>query len=129
MRLPILGWEICYATKDGELIVANSAELLKSVLGSATKKPLIELPVEAIDDFTVVRFDQRKSAFDDIMKTLDKDGALPDADSKKLADAFFSGNIGSLLDVASGVRRIEIARRSSSNGLHVEIHFVLHPSG
>ena len=129
LRLPMLGWEICYATKDGELIVANSAELLKSVLDSATNKPLIELPVDATDDFTVVRFDQRKSAFDDIMKTLDKDGALPDADSRKLADAFFSGNIGSLLDVASGVSRIEIARRSSSNGLHVEIHFVLNPSG
>ena len=129
LRLPMLGWEICYATKHRELIVANSAELLKSVLNSATNKPLIELPVDATDDFTVVRFDQRKSAFDDIMKTLDKDAALPDADSKKLADAFFSGNIGSLLDVAAGVSRIEVARRSSPDGLHVEIHFVLNPSG
>ena len=123
LRLPMLGWEICYAVKDGELIVANSAELLKTVLdGSPNKR---ELPAEATDDLTVVRFDQRKSAFDDIMKTLDQDAIAPDTDPQKLAQTFFSGNIGSLLDVASDVNRVEITRRASPDGLHVEIHFVL----
>ena len=121
----MLGWEICYAIKDGELIVANSIQMLKAVLDSPAKQRSVELPADATDDVTIVRFDQRKSAFDDIMKTLDKDGAAPDADSQKLSEAFFSGNIGSLLDVASDVSRIEIIRRASSTGLHVEIHFVL----
>jgi hypothetical protein len=125
LRLPMLGWEICYAIKDGELIVANSIQMLKAVLDSPAKQRSVELPADATDDVTIVRFDQRKSAFDDIMKTLDKDGAAPDADSQKLSEAFFSGNIGSLLDVASDVNRIEIIRRASSTGLHVEIHFVL----
>jgi hypothetical protein len=127
LRLPMLGWEICYAIKERELIVANSAELLKTVLDSAASKRSLEISVDAADDLTIVRFDQRKSAFDDIMTTLDSDAAQPAPDSKKFAETFFSGNIGSLLDVASDVSRIEIARRASSNGWHVELHFILNP--
>jgi len=123
LRLPMLGWEICYTIKDGELIVANSAELLKTVLDAPANKR--ELPVDATDDLIVIRFDQRKSAFDDIMKTLDQDAVAPDTNPQKLAETFFSGNIGSLLDVASDVNRVEITRRASPDGLHVEIHFVL----
>lgn len=118
LHLPMLGWEICYAIRDGELIVANSAELLKTVLAAPANKRLLEIPAATIDDLTIVRFDQRKSAFDDIMKRLD--------DS---AEAFFSGNIGSLLDVASELSHIEITRRVSSNGMHEEIHFVLNSPG
>lgn len=128
LHLPMLGWEICYALKDGELIVANSAELLKNVLDSSAKKRSLELPAFVTDDLTIVRFEQRKSAFDDIMNSLDKDGIQSETDGKKLSDAFFSGNIGSLLDVASGVSRVEITRRASAKGMHEEIHFVLDPS-
>jgi hypothetical protein len=127
LHLPMLGWEICYAIKDGELIVANSAELLKSVLDSSSQKRSLEIPVDATDDLTIVRFDQRKSAFDDIMNWLDNDEAQKPPESK-ISDAFFSGNISSLLDVASDLNRIEITRRTSSNGLHEEIHFVLNPA-
>ena len=126
LRLPMLGWEICYAIKDGELIVANSAELLQSVLDSSSHKPL-ELPVGATDDLTIVRLDQRKSAFDNIMNRLDNDAAQQPPESKS-SETFFSGNIGSLLDVASDLNRIEITRRTSSDGIHEEIHFVLNPS-
>ena len=118
LRLPMLGWEICYAMKDGDLIVANSAELLKTVLAAPANKHLLDIPATTLDDLTIVRFDQRKSAFDDIMKRLD--------DS---AEAFFSANIGSLLDVASDLSHIEITRRSSSNSVHEEIHFVLNSPG
>jgi hypothetical protein len=120
LHLPMLGWELCYAIHDGELIVANSAELLKNVLDSATNKRAVEIPVGAIDDLTIVRLDQRKSAFDDIMKSLDAEGK-----EAEISEAFFSGNIGSLLDVASDVRRIEVTRRASTNGMHEEIQFVL----
>ena len=123
LRLPMLGWEICYAIKDGELILANSSDLLQNVLDSSSHKP-VQLPVEATDDLTIVRLDQRKSAFDDIMNRLDNDAAQQGSDSK-ISDTFFSGNISSLLDVASDLNRIEITRRTSSDGMHEEIHFVL----
>jgi hypothetical protein len=123
LHLPLLGWEICYALSDGELIVTNSAELLKTVLDSAKQKRALEIPGDATNDLTIVRFDQRKSVFDDIMNTLDKDGVKSPEDS--ISDTFFSGEIGSLLDVASELNRIEITRRPSPGGLHEEIHFVL----
>jgi hypothetical protein len=123
LRLPMLGWEICYAIKDAELILANSAELLQSVLDSSSHKSL-ELRLEAADDVTIVRFDQRKTAFDEIMNRLDNAAAQQQQDSK-ISEAFFSGNISSLLDVASDLNRIEITRRASSDGMHEEIHFVL----
>ena len=125
LHLPMLGWEICYAIKEGELIITNSTELLKTVLDSPRQKRSLETPADATNDLTIVRFDQRKSAFDDIMKTLDKDGTQSQTDQVK---TFFSGDIGSLLDVASELSRIEITRRTSGNGLHEEIHFVLKSS-
>ena len=125
LHLPMLGWEICYAIRDGELIVTNSAELLKTVLDSPAQKHSLEIPGDATNDLTIVRFDQRKSAFDDIMNTLDKDRAQLQTDPAKISETFFSGDIGSLLDVASDLSRIEITRRPSNDGLHEEIHFVL----
>jgi hypothetical protein len=125
LQLPMLGWEICYAIDGRELIVTNSAELLKRVLESSSNRRSTELSVDATNDLTIVRFDQRKSAFDDIMKTLDKGAPQPPTEASKISEAFFSGNIGGLLDVVSELRRVEITRRASSNGLHEEIHFVL----
>ena len=125
LHLPMLGWEICYAVRDGELIVTNSTELLKSVLASPANKRSLEIPAGVIDDLTVVRFDQRRSAFDNIMNTLDKDAIQPQTDASKLSETFFSGNIASLLDVASELSRIEIRRRTSATGMHEEISFVL----
>jgi hypothetical protein len=95
------------------------------VLESSSNRRSTELSVDATNDLTIVRFDQRKSAFEDIMKTLDKDAPQPPTDASKISEAFFSGNIGGLLDVVSELRRVEITRRASSNGLHEEIHFVL----
>lgn len=127
LRLPMLGWEICYAIKDGELILANSAQLLQNVLDSSSHKPL-KLPLDVTDDLTIVRLDQRKSAFDNIMNRLDNDAAQQPPASSKISETFFSGNISSLLDVASDINRIEITRRTSSDGMHEEIHFVLNSS-
>lgn len=124
LQLPMLGWEICYAIKGRELIVTNSAELLKTVLDSPADKSSLEISADPTNDLTIVRFDQRKPAFDDIMKTLDRDKT----DASKISETFFSGNIGSLLDVASELRRVEITRRATPNGMHEEIHFVLNSS-
>jgi len=128
LHLPMLGWDICYAIKDRDLIVANSAELLKTVLDAPANQGAADVSVGAADDLTIVRFDQRKSAFDDIMNTLDKDASHVQADPNQLSETFFSGNIASLLDVASQLNRVEITRRVSANGLREEIHFVLNSS-
>jgi hypothetical protein len=48
-----------------------------------------------------------------------KDGNT--SDSKE----FFSGNLASLLDVASGISQIEIRRSSPLNRLHEEIDYTL----
>ena len=128
LRLPMIGWDICYAIKGGDLIIASSAELLKAVLDSPANKRSSEISVDATDDLTIVRFDQRKSAFDDIMNTLDKDAVQAQNNSTQLSETFFSGNIASLLDVASQLNRVEITRRTSANGLREEIHFVLNSS-
>ena len=119
LQLPLLGWEICYALMGEDLVVANNSELLRTVLDSVSNKRSMEIPAATANDLTIVRLDQRRSAFDNIMNTLDRD------DSRKISETFFSGNIASLLDVASEVRRIEISRRSSPNDLHEEIQFVL----
>ena len=128
LHLPMLGWDICYAIKDRDLIVANSGELLKAVLDSTASERSAELAVGATDDLTIVRFDQRKSVFDEIMNTLDKDAVQVQTNSSQLSETFFSGNIASLLDVASQLNRVEITRRASPNGLREEIHFVLNSS-
>jgi len=128
LRLPMIGWDICYAVKDRDLIVANSSELLKAVLDSPTDKRSPEISVDATDDLTIVRFDQRRSAFDDIMNTLDKDAIQAQNNSSQLSETFFSGNIASLLDVASQLNRVVITRRTSANGLREEIHFVMNGS-
>ena len=129
LDLPMLGWEICYAVKDNMLIVSNSNEMIKDVLQSHEKNQLSA--TAEIDELTIIRLDRRKESLDDIVNVLDADaikhqqnGGNAD-DSIKGSQEFFSGNISSLLDVASEVSHIEIKRRSVGNNLHEEIELAL----
>ena len=135
LNLPMLGWEICYAVQDNMLILSNSNELMKTVLASNQKKhqktqPSLSATAE-VDELTIIRFDRRKESFDDIVNVLDADAikqrqTASNADgSNKGSQEFFSGNISSLLNVASDVSRIEIRRKSAGSNLHEEIEFVL----
>jgi len=89
--------------------------------------------VASLDDLTIILLDQRKPAFDDIVDRLDADstkrrqaaGDQKDNGATGTSEEFFSGNIGSLLDVAANVTRIEIKRSSFSNRRHEEIDFIL----
>jgi hypothetical protein len=130
LDLPMLGWEICYALKDSMLILSNSNEMIKEVLQSHEKKQLSA--TADIDELTIIRLDRRKESLDDIVNVLDADaiehqqrGSSADANSIKGSQEFFSGNISSLLDVASEVSHIEIKRRSVGNNLHEEIELML----
>jgi hypothetical protein len=126
--LPMLGWEICYALDGNLLIISNSNEMIKEVLKSHEKRELSSVSAE-INELTIIRFDRRKESLDDIVNVLDEDAIKQsqhgDDSSSKGSQEFFSGNIRSLLDVASDVRRIEIKRSSQGNNLHEEIEFVL----
>jgi hypothetical protein len=134
----MLGWHFCYSVRGRDLIIANSAELLSAILGIRNQPTTVaEQSAAALDDLTIIRLDQRKTAFDDIVNRLDAESikrrqataAKNDKDaaakSEELSEEFFSGNISSLLDVASNVSRIEIKRSSSANSLHEEIDFIL----
>jgi hypothetical protein len=121
----MLGWEICYALKDNLLIVSNSNELMKAVQESSEKQSKVSAD---IDELTIIRFDRHKESFDDIVIVLDADAIKQQqASNPDLKDSqeFFSGNISSLLNVASDVSRIEIKRKSQGTNLHEEIELVL----
>ncbi len=131
LDLPMLGWEICYAVKNNMLILSNSNELMKAVLETreANQQPGV---TGGVDELTVIRFDRRRESFDDIVNVLDADaikqqqqGSNADQSSIKESQEFFSGNISSLLNVASDVSRIEIKRKASGNTLHEQIELVM----
>jgi len=132
LDLPMLGWEICYAVKDNLLILSNSNELMKAVLEPQERNQSSASVAADVDELTVIRFERRKEAFDDIVNVLDADaikqqqqGSNGDQNSIKESQEFFSGNISSLLNVASDVSRIEIKRKSSGNNLHEQIELVM----
>jgi len=125
LNLPMLGWEICYALKDNMLILSNSNELMKAVLEPHEKQSSVSA---GVDELTIIRFDRRKESFDDIVNVLDAEAIKHQQASRadvKDSQEFFSGNISSLLNVASDVSRIEIKRKSQGNNLHEEIELVM----
>ena len=125
LDLPMLGWEICYTLKDNLLIFSNSNEMMKAVLGPHEKQSNVSAD---FDELTIIRFDRRKESFDDIVNVLDA-GAIKHQQASnpdiKTSQEFFSGNISSLLNVASDLSRIEIKRKSMGSNLHEEIELVM----
>lgn len=134
LELPMLGWHFCYALRDGELLLGNSPEFLTSVLDAPSRTPVSATQsAPSLDNLTIIRLDQRKQAFDDIVGKLDAESIKArqqtrnkgnDASDGSSAE-FFSENLSSLLDVSSAVTKIEIKRSSSANRLHEEIAFAL----
>jgi len=121
LNLPMLGWEICYAIDGNMLILSNSNETMKQVLQSHGKN---QLSIAAdLDELTIIRLDRRKESLDDIVNVLDADAINHQQGSG--SEEFFSGNISSLLNVASDVSHIEIKRRSQGNNLYEEIELML----
>lgn len=134
LELPMLGWHFCYALRDRELFIGNSPELLTSVLGTPGRAPVpSSQSAPALDNLTILRLDQRKPAFDDIVGNLDAESIKAREQTRnKSNDAsdgssaeFFSENLSSLLDASSSVTKIEIRRSSSASRLHEEIAFTI----
>lgn len=137
LELPMLGWHFCYALRDRELLIGNSPELLTSILNAPRGTPVSSTQSAAsLDNLTIIRLDQRRQAFDDIVGKLDAEAVAARQkarnETKKSSDGenhssveFFSENLSSLLDVSSAVTKLEIKRNSSANRLHEEIAFTL----
>lgn len=133
LELPMLGWKLCYALKGGKLFVSNDTDFLAAALagGGETRRPDARF---APDDVTLIRLDRKAQAFNQVFDKLDaqrvsdywksrKGGA--DESQPSASEEFFSGNVASLLDVASSVSRVEIRRRSTADRLHVEVEIVM----
>ncbi|HYG82007.1 MAG TPA: hypothetical protein VD861_16535 [Pyrinomonadaceae bacterium] len=133
LRLPALGWGMYYALRGPDLVVANSPEMMRAMLdGGDSAAPDLKSSA-ALHDLTVIRLGRREEAFDSLMRRLDaprvraywrerkKDQSEADGPSQE----FFSGNVASLLDVASPVTEIRIKRSFQKNRLREEVEFVL----
>ena len=109
---PSLGWGIAYTLRGNELFFSNNSTFLQEIL--TTKNNELKSK-NTLNEMTVIRLDQRQSAYDEIMKTIEK--------SNK--NDFFTGNISSLLDTISDVKQVEIKRNYHENYLHEEVSLIL----
>ncbi|MGI8787701.1 MAG: hypothetical protein ACR2HG_08085 [Pyrinomonadaceae bacterium] len=116
LSLPLLGWEIGYARRGGELIVSNSRDFLTEIMTKQNRPPNENLQ-SAFDELTVINLDQKENSYDKIFSQL-KD--------EKTTNDFFVGNIGSLLDTFSDARKIEIKTSREKNFMDEDliIYFV-----
>jgi len=115
LKLPMLGWEISYATRGADLILTNSSEFLREI--AALKNPP---PNEALDsrltELTVLNLQRKDDAYTQIFAEFAR---------KNAADKFFTGNVESLLDSISEVGKIEIKKSYSRGFLEEEITMIL----
>ncbi|HEV2801672.1 MAG TPA: hypothetical protein VGW12_14455 [Pyrinomonadaceae bacterium] len=135
LTMPMLGWTIGYAFRGSELILANSPEMLQAMLDAdSASRSLDSNSSSPFHDLTVVRFNRREEAFDSFMRKLDAPRVKAywkerrkkeQGDSVETSQEFFSGNIASLLDVASPVREIRIKRNSLPSRLREEVEIIL----
>ena len=134
MELPVLGRSVGYGVRGSELIVSNNRELLASLMTNKVgAQRNSALPASPVHELTVIRFDQRKAAFDQIFARLEE--PLVKAywqqrrgDSESVtgpSQEFFSGEIASLLDVASPVSEMRIQRSYAAGRLREEVAVIM----
>lgn len=115
LNLPMLGWEICYAQRGGNLIVSNSSNLLREILVQSENVPLEKVSESPIDNLTVIHLKNKDENFDEVF------GKLAGENSND----FFLGNIGSLLETVSGIKTIEIENSTNSRYREEKITFTI----
>lgn len=130
LEMPMLGWTLCYALRGKELIFANSFDLLQETLTGQRNQGDEKLSLSApVDDVTAIRFNHRQEVFDEVVNRLDSQRPKAISDVQMNAQSitpkeFFSGNVTSLLNVASSVSKIVIKRSSQQSRLHEEVEIV-----
>jgi hypothetical protein len=131
----MLGWTLSYTLRGPELVLANSPEMLQAMLdANSNARALDSNSSTPFHDLTVIRFNRREQAFDSLMRKLDAPRVKAyweerrkkeQGDSGEPSQEFFSGNIASLLDVASPVREIRIRRNLLPSRLREDVEIIL----
>jgi hypothetical protein len=134
MELPVLGRSVGYGVRGSELIVSNNRELLASLMtNKAVEQGRFAPPSSPVHELTVIRFSERKAAFDQIFARLEEplvkaywQQRRGDSESASgPSQEFFSGEIASLLDVASPVEEVRIQRSYGAGRLREEVTMML----
>lgn len=107
LSLPMSDFSVNYAVRGNLLVLTNDAELLRKIIENRNPQ-MIENPVAALSELTVINLDQTENAYTKIFAELAKRGA---------ADDFFTGNVASLLASVSDIKKIEIKRNGSNEFL------------
>lgn len=132
MELPMLGRAVGYGVRGSELVISNNRELLTALMtGSQAEPGRTAWPSAPVHELTVIRLSQRRQAFDQIFAQLDaplvkaywqqRQGEGSSGPSLEL----FSGEIASLLDVASPVDEVRIQRSYAAGRLREEVTMIL----
>ncbi|HQR34423.1 MAG TPA: hypothetical protein PLK30_16910 [Blastocatellia bacterium] len=127
MELPILGRSVAYGVRGNELIISNNAVFLAEMLSVNPSAQNRLAPTSPIHEMTVIRLSKRKQAFDQIFARLEepivkaywqkRHGEESDGPSQE----FFSGEVASLLDVASPVTEVRIQRGYANGRMKEEV--------
>lgn len=113
LKLPMLGWNVCYAIRGGELILTNDADFFQQI--SALQDPLKTAKQNSLfTALTVINFDSKENVYDNVFSELDQ---------KNSADDFFKDNISSLLDSISELKKLEVKENYLQNIFDEEITF------
>lgn len=121
MELPTLGRSVGYGVRGNELILSNNNELLSELMVGKQAEQNRIASTSPVHELTVIRFSQRKQAFDQIFARLEEPLVKAYWQQRRGDEAsgpsqeFFSGEIASLMDVASPVDEVQI-KRSFANG-------------
>jgi hypothetical protein len=135
MRLPMLGRAIGYGLRGRHLIVSNNTELLASLMTDVQSKREIHIQTH-VHELTVIRFSERRAAFDQIFAKLDeprikaywkerRGEEIKQLGPNEPSMEFFSGEVAGLLDVAAPVEQVCIQRSYAGGRLHEEVTAVL----
>lgn len=111
LNLPMLGWSLNYIVRENELILTNNSDFLQKIL-TAKNSSSAEKPEMPLSELMVINLAQKENAYDKVFVEIAE---------KKVANNFFTGNVGSLLDSVSEIKRIEIRRSYSQNLLSEEL--------
>lgn len=121
VELPTLGRSVGYGVRGNELILSNNNELLSELMVGKQAEQNRIASTSPVHELTVIRFSQRKQAFDQIFARLEEPMVKAYWQQRRGDEAsgpsqeFFSGEIASLMDVASPVDEVQI-KRSFANG-------------
>lgn len=115
LDFPMLNLNVSYSVKDDLLILANNSGFLKKIL-QTKKEAGDETENVQFNALTSLNLEERENAYDKIFGEIK---------NQKLDEVFFTGNIQSLLETISGVKKIEIREVYNRNFLEEEIIFNL----